>query len=256
MCMSFKIQRVFYGLQESCVFPRLQSGLFCAVIFLIIAAPHSNAVAQFPGVGSEAPSGVAIEAGYDGSLDVVNADTSISDAGVSDSVGSASNGARDVAGQLNGDGGRSGDSTPTQKKEHHRNRLFVKKLRSEFAAIELVERKTGLPFSRDNVPRYLDELRSDLKAMVAGAENGRIVAEALKSIARDAYVIETRIHEHLDQLLELAGQPVQGKSFFAIMPALPKASLKSAAEIDVLSLKFELAEYGEKALQAMGAKRF
>ena len=76
------------------------------------------------------------------------------------------------------------------KKEHHRKQLFIKKLRLEFATIELVERKTGLPFSRGDVPRYLDELRSDLKTMVAEAENGEIIEGALKSIARDAYFIE------------------------------------------------------------------
>ena len=141
------------------------------------------------------------------------------------------------------------------KKEHRRKQLFIKKLRLEFAAIELVERKTGLPFSLGDVPRYLDELRSDVKTVVAKAENGEIIEGALKSIASDAYFIEAHLNDHLDQLLKQAGQPVPRKPFFAILPDLPKASLISGAHIDSLSLKFELAEYGEKALRAMEATR-
>ena len=265
MRMSFKIQRVFYGLRNFCGFRRWRSGPVAAVIFIIIAAPPNNAVAQFPGVGNEAPSGVATTAGDDMSSDAAYAGASVSDAGNSGIAGNASNGASDVSSQSNYDGGSSsssyrssdsGISTLNLKKDHRRKQLFIKKLRLEFAAIELVERKTGLPFSRGDVPRYLDELRSDLKTMVTGAENGKITEGALKSIARDAYFIETHLNDHLDQLLEQAGQPVPRKPFFAIAPALPEASLISSAEIDALSLKFELAEYGEKALQAMGAKRY
>ena len=270
MRMSFKIQRVFYGLRNFCGFRGLRSGSVGAVIFIIIAAPPNNAVAQFPGVGSEAPSGVATTDGDDARSDasyadtsVSDADASVSDAGNSGISGNASNGASDVSSQSNYDDGSSsyrssdrGISTLNLKKEHRRKQLFIKKLRLEFASIELVERKTGLPFSRGDVPRYLDELRSDLKTMVTGAENGKITEGALKSIARDASFIRTQLNDHLDQLLEQAGQPVARKPFFAIGPTLPKLSLISGAEIDALSLKFKLAEYGEKALQAMGAKRY
>ncbi len=262
MRMSFKIQHVFYGLRNFCGFRLLQSGLVGAVIFIITASPPNNAVAQFPGVGSEAPSGVATTATDDVSSDVSYADTSVSDAGNSDIGGNPSNGASDAPSQSNYDGGsagyRSSDggiSTSNLKKEHHRKQLFIKKLRLEFAAIELVERKTGLPFSRGDIPRYLDELRSDLKTMVTGAQNGKITEGALASIALDAYSIENQLNDHLDQLLKQAGQPVPRKSFFAMMLASPKASVISGAEINALSLKFELADYGEKALQAMGAKK-
>ena len=263
MRMSFKIQRVFYGLRNFCGFRRLRSGLFGAVILITIAAPPYNAVAQFPGVGSEAPRGVATTANDDVSSDAAYADTSVSDASNSSIAGNAPNGASDFSSQSSYDGGHSGYrsfdsgiSTINLKKEHRRKQLFIKKLRLEFAAIELVERKTGLPFSRGDVPRYLDELRSDLKTMVTGAENGKITDGALKSIARDAHLIETQLNDHLDQLLEQAGQPVSRKPFFAITPVLPKASFISGAEINALSLKFELAEYAEKALQAMGATRY
>lgn len=258
-----KMPRVFCGLRTFCELQYLQSGLVGAVTLMIIAAPSNNAIAQFPGVGSEAPSGVATTASDTVSSDAAYADTSVSDRGNSDVGGNASNGGDDVSSHSNYDDGGSGFSSPDSgsstfnlKKKHHRKQLFIKKLRFEFAEIELVERKTGLPFSRRDVPRYLDELRTDLKTMVTKAENSKIADGALKSIARDAYHIKTHLNDHLDQLLEQAGQPVPKKPFFAITPALPEASFISGAEIDALTLKFELAEYGEKALQAMGAKRY
>ena len=230
---------------------------------MTFATPLKNAVAQFPGVGSEAPSGVAISSGDDVISDAAYADTSVSDAGNSGIANSASFGDSGFSSQSNYDVGSSGYrssdsgiSSSNLKKEHRRKQLFINKLRLEFATIELVERKTGLPFSRDDVPRYLGELRSDLNMMVTEAENGKITEGALKSIARDANFIETQLNDHLDRLLDQAGQPVPKKPFLAIMPALPKANLISGAEIDALSLKFQLAEYGEKVLQAMGATRY
>jgi hypothetical protein len=262
-CMSIEICRIFHGLWNFCDFRLLQSVLLSAVTFIIIAALPIYAVAQFPGIGSEAPSGVAIEASDDASSVGADADTSASVASSSGGDSSASNGVSGVSSQSNTDGGSAGNqssdsSIPTLnlKKQHHREHLFIKKLRFEFAAIELVERKTGLPFSRSDVPRYLDELRSDLKIMVNEAENGKITDGALKSIARDAYLIETKLNDHLDQLLEQAGQPVPRKPFFVIEPALSKEKLISGATIDALSLKFELAEFCEKALQAMGTERY
>ena len=230
MRMSTEIQRVFCGFWNLRGFRLPQSGFVGAVIFVIVAAPPSNAVAQFPGVGSEAPSGVATTASVDANSDSGYADMSVSDTGISDVVGNASNDANDLSNQSNYDDGSSGDrlsdsgsSTVNLKKEHHRKHLFIQKLRFEFAAIELVERRTGLPFSRSDVPRYLDELRSDLKMMVNGAETGKNTDGALKSIARDAYLIETHLDDHLDQLLEQAGQPVPTKPFFAIEPAAVSA---------------------------------
>lgn len=262
-CMSFEIHRIFYGLWNFCGFPRLRSVLRSALTFIVIAVSPNHAVAQFPGVGSEAPSGVATTASDDVSSDAAYGDPSVNNGGNSDVSDNTSIGASDVPSQFNDDSGSSdypsfdnGIATSNFKKEHHRKQLFVEKLRVEFAAIELVEQKTGLPFSRGDVPRYLDELRSDLKTVVTRSENGEIIEGALKSIARDAYFIEAHLNDHLDQLLEQAGQPVPKKPFFAVMPALRRASLISGAEIDALSLKFELAEYGEKALRAMGAKRY
>ena len=262
-CMSLEIHRIFCGLWNFCNFRISQFALLSALTFIIIAASPNNAVAQFPGVGSEAPSGVATTASDDASSDTADGVPSGNDAGNFDVSGNASIGASDVSSRLNEGSGSSGYSsfnsgvaTSNLKKKHHRKQLFIEKLRFEFAAIELVEQKTGLPFSRGDVPRYLDELRSDLKTMVAGAENGEIVEGAIKSIARDADFIEARLNDHLDQLLEQAGQPVPRKPFFAITPTRRRASLIFGSEIDALSLKFELAEYGEKALRAMGASRY
>ncbi len=258
-----KIQRIFYGLRTSCDFRHLQSGLVGAVTLLIIDAPLNKAVAQFPGVGSEAPSGVATTASDSVSSDADYAAAAVSEIDNSDIDGNASKSGDDVSSQSNYDGGSSGYQSPHSgslalnlKNENHRKQLFIKKLRLEFAAIELVERKTGLPFSRGDVPRYLDELRTELNTMVTAAENGEITGGALESIARDSYYIKTHLNDYLDQLLEQAGQPVPRKPFFVIAPTLPEASLISGADIDALSLKFELAEYGEKALQAMGVGRY
>ncbi len=269
MLMSFENQSVFYGLRSRSGFQLSQSGIIGGVIFLIIAALPNIAVAQFPGVGSEAPSGIATNAGDnvtnndDVSSDAAYADNSISYADSSDIVGNPSNNGSDFSNQKNDDGGvfdrRSSDrdiSTSNLKKKHNRKQLFINRLRLEFAAIELIERKTGLPFSRGEVPRYLDELRGDLKTMVARAENGEITEGALKSIARDVNVIETHLNEHLDQLLEKTGYSIPKKPFFTITPTLPKPNQISIAGIDSLYLKFELAKYGEKVLQAMGAQGF
>ena len=99
-------------------------------------------------------------------------------------------------------------------------------------------------------------MRSDLKAAVAEAENGAITESAFRSIERDVSLIETHLNEHLDQLLERSGYRTLKKPFFTITPTSPKQNQRSGAEIDSLSLKFELAEYGEKVLQAMGARSY
>ena len=269
MLMSFEIQRAFYGLRNPRSCRLLKSGIVGAVIFIMMAAPPKIAFAQFPGVGSEAPSGEAITARVDATVsddvssNVADAETSVSDTDSSDIVDNPSNDGGDFSNQVNDESGSSnhrssdsGISTSNLKKEHHRKQLFIERFRLEFAAIKLIERKTGLPFSRGEVPRYLDELRSDLKTMVARAENGEITEGALKSIARDVYLIETHLNEHLDQLLEKTSYPIPKQPFFTVTPTLPTPNLISGARIDALTLKFELAEYGEKVLQAMGAQRY
>ena len=93
-----------------------------------------------------------------------------------------------------------------------------------------------------------------LKTMVSVAENGESIEGAMKSVARDAYYIEKKLNDHLDQLLKQAGQPVPKKALFCNDARLAKSKPHIWSKIDALALKFELAEYGEKALQAMGAE--
>ena len=57
--------------------------------------------------------------------------------------------------------------------------------------------------------------------MVSVAENGKSIEGAMKSVARDACFIEAHLNEHLDQLLNQAGQFVT-KALFAITPPSPK----------------------------------
>jgi len=120
--------------------------------------------------------------------------------------------------------------------------------------MELIERKTGVPFSRDDVPRYLDELRAELAMM------GTANAVAVQSLAGDTRHIETEINQHIDHLLGMIGAPKNGSrglatGFFTPTPPLPKTVDAVTAKMAALSLKYELMEYGEKALQAMGAYR-
>ena len=253
--MLLEIKRAFYRRLKSFAFGLLQFAVVCALSLMMLVIPSNNAVAQFPGVGSAAPSGVATQAGYaDATSDAADVENSYSDE-------NASNIASAVSGPVGGDNdgvdfqsSDSGISTPTLKKEKQRKRLFIRKLRLEFAAIDLVERKTGLPFSRNDVPRYLDELRSDLKTIATKEEKGVVVGAEVGSVARDAYHIETQLNHQIDQMLNQLGQPVP-KKHFAMMPALPTTSRIAGQKLDMLALKFELADYGEKVLHAMGHKR-
>jgi hypothetical protein len=257
MRISIATEQALYDLRNFYAFRRLQFGFVVAVSLMMFITWPNNAAGQFPGVGSQAPSGMAIESSGDG------ISAGAADAGISERDDDAYSSADAVSGQSDDDGNGVGYQSPDRvmstsmlKIEEHRKQLFVKKLRLEFAAIEFIERKTGLPFSRDDVPRYLDELRSDLKTIAGKEEKGAIVKGEVQSVARDAYHIETQLNHYLDQLLDHVGQPVPIKTFFALMPALPKTSRVASQKLDMLSLKFELADYGEKTLQAMGAKRY
>jgi hypothetical protein len=256
MLIFIAVKRALCGQLNFCAFRLLKSGLIGVASLIMFGASFNNAVAQFPGIGSEAPSGVATQSGDGGlSSNGAGADNSDSDDQVSNVAVSVSGSADDDTGSADYQSSDSGISISTNKKEQQRKQLFIKKLRLEFAAIELVERKTGLPFSRDEIPRYLAELRSDLEMTGAREEKGKILEGTIKSIARDAYYIETRLNQYLDQLLEHTGQIVPKRSLSMSMPALPKSSHVSRTKLDALSLKFAMAAYGEKALQAMGVKR-
>ena len=138
------------------------------------------------------------------------------------------------------------------KARQSREYYFVRKLRVEFAAMELVERRTGMAFSRHDVPRYLDELRAELAKMRGSA------SAPVQSLAHDVQHIDTELNKHIDKLLTMIGTPTTGASsfaygFFTPDPPLPKTPDAAAAKMASISLKYELMDYGEKALQAMGA---
>jgi hypothetical protein len=102
------------------------------------------------------------------------------------------------------------------------------------------------------VPRYLDELRAELVRM-QGSANAPV-----QSLALDIQHIDTELNKHIDKLLTMIGTPTAGASsfaygFFKPGPPLPKTPDAAAAKIASISLKYELMDYGEKALQAMGA---
>ena len=141
------------------------------------------------------------------------------------------------------------------KARQSRDYYFVRKLRVEFAAMELVERRTGMAFSRHDVPRYLDELRAELAKMQGSA------GAPVQSLAHDVQHIDTELNKHIDKLLAMIGTPTNVPSFvpsfvygfFTPNPPLPKTPDAAAAKMASISLKYELMDYGEKALQAMGA---
>ena len=80
----------------------------------------------------------------------------------------------------------------------------------------------------------------------------------VQSLAHDVQHIDTELNKHIDKLLTMIGTPTTGASgfadgFFAPDPPLPKTPDAAVAKMASITLKYELMDYGEKALQAMGA---
>jgi hypothetical protein len=215
------------------------------------------AFAQYPGFSSDAePASVSTDA------DDVPSGGNANDApsGRSGNNASANSGASssaevveggadsDLQTASNGFGVAANRAKALQTREYY----FVSKLRVEFAAMELVERRTGMAFSRHGVPRYLDELRAELVKMRGSA------SAPLQSLAHDVQHIDTALNKHIDELLTIIGTPTIDSSsfaygFFTPDPPLPKTPDAVAEKMASISLKYELMDYGEKALQAMGA---
>ena len=109
-----------------------------------------------------------------------------------------------------------------------------------------------MAFSRHDVPRYLDELRAELAKMRGSA------SAPVQSLAHDVQHIDTELNKHIDKLLTMIGTPMNvapsfANGLFAPNPPLPKTPDAAAAKMASISLKYELMDYGEKVLQAMGA---
>jgi len=244
-----------------CWLRRCQWRCLIGMSCVIFALGLSPATAQYPGFSSDASSASVSadddsasarsrDAASDSQSDAANdaANDSQSDA----ANDAANDSGRDDGGDTNSKASENARKTLTRQKP--RQRYFIRKLRLEFAGMELIERKTGVPFSRDDVPRYLDELRAELAMM------GTANAVAVQSLAGDTRHIETEINQHIDHLLGMIGAPKNGSQglatgFFTPTPPLPKTVDAVTAKMAALSLKYELMEYGEKALQAMGAYR-
>ena len=96
------------------------------------------------------------------------------------------------------------------KARQSRDYYFVRKLRVEFAAMELVERRTGMAFSRHDVPRYLDELRAELAKMQGSA------GAPVQSLAHDVQHIDTELNKHIDKLLAMIGTPTNVAPSFVL----------------------------------------
>ena len=80
----------------------------------------------------------------------------------------------------------------------------------------------------------------------------------VQSLAHDVQHIDIELNKHIDKLLTMIGTPKTGAAsfahgFFAPDPPLPKTPDAAAAKMASISLKYELMDYAEKALQAMGA---
>ena len=237
--------------------PGHYGGLSMLVVMAVLFGRPDLAFAQYPGFSSYAEPG-SVSAGADdapsgGSDNDASANSgassnAVAGAGIAASSNQSSGDDPNSQIELNGVGVAANRAKARRSREYY----FVRKLRVEFAAMELVERRTGMAFSRHDVPRYLDALRAEL-AKMRGAANAPV-----QSLAHDVQHIDTELNKHIDKLLMTIGTPTAGASsfaygFFRPDPPLPKTPDAVAAKIASISLKYELMDYGEKALQAMGA---
>lgn len=240
-------------------------GLSMLVVMSVLVGRPDLAFAQYPGFSSDAGSASvsadAVDAPSGGSGD----DASANSGGTSSASSNAGAGAGSAASSNRSDGGEDHSQTASNgfaaatnrtKARQSRDYYFVRKLRVEFAAMELVERRTGMAFSRHNVPRYLDELRAELAKMQGSA------GAPVQSLAHDVQHIDTELNKHIDKLLAMIGTPTNAVpsfvpsfvyGFLTPNPPLPKTPDAAAAKMASISLKYELMDFGEKALQAMGA---
>jgi hypothetical protein len=242
---------------RSLSWPRHYGGLSILAIMAVLFGGPDLAFAQYPGFSSDAePVSVSADvddtpSGGSGNDASANSGASSSAVAVADNAASSNRSGDDGSNSQtasNGFGVTANRAKARQSREHY----FVHKLRVEFAATELVERRTGVAFSRHDVPRYLDELRAELDKMRGSASS------PVQSLAHDVQHIDAELNKHIDKLLKMIGTPTTGASsfaygFFAPDPPLPKTPDSAAAKMASISLKYELMDYGEKALQAMGA---
>jgi hypothetical protein len=254
---SVVINQAAAGSCRSLSWPRHYGSLSMLVVMAVLFGRPDLAFAQYPGFSSDAePVSVSADAddapsggsGNDASANLGASSSAVAGAGSAASGNLSGGDGTDSQEASNGFGVATNRAKVGKSREYY----FVRKLRVEFAAMELVERRTGIAFSRHDVPRYLDELRAELAKMRASA------SAPVQSLAHDVQHIDTELNKHIDKLLTMIDTPTTGASsfaygFFAPDPPLPKTPDAAAAKIASISLKYELMDYGEKALQAMGA---
>jgi hypothetical protein len=259
--LSVLIDQVAVGSCRSLSWPRHYGGLSILVFMAVLFGRPDPAFAQYPGFSSDAePASVSADADdapSGGSGNDASANSGASSSASSSAVegaGSAASSNRSVYDENTSQTASNVFDVATNraKAKQSREYYFVRKFRVEFAAMELVERQTGMAFSRQDVPRYLNELRAELAKMRGAA------SPPVQSLAQDVQHIDTELNKHIDKLLATIGTPTTGGSnfaygFFAPDPPLPKTPDAAAAKMASISLKYELMDYGEKALQAMGA---
>ena len=251
------IDQAAAGSCRSLSWPQHYGGLSMLVVMAVLFGRPDLAFAQYPGFSSDAEpasvSAYADDAPSGGSGNDASANSGASSSAVT-GAGSAASGNRsggdnpDTQTASNGFGMAANRAKARQSREYY----FVRKLRVEFSATELFERRTGMAFSRHDVPRYLNELRAELAKMRGSA------SAPVQSLAHDVQNIDIELNKHIDKLLTMIGTSTTGASssaygFFPPDPPLPKTPDAAAAKMASISLKYELMDYGEKALQAMGA---
>ena len=244
MRLSFVIDQVAAGSCRPLSWPRHYGGLSLLFVMAVLFAGTDLAFAQYPGFSSDAePASVSADAvGTPGG-------TSANDASSSSSAVAGAHSGGDGNSQASSN--RFGLAANRAKAQQSREHYFVRKLRVEYAAMELVERRTGMVFSRHDVPRYLDELRAELAEMRGSA------SPPVQSLANDVQLIDAELNKYIDKLLMMIGTSTTGSKTIvapslASEPSLPKTPDAAAAKMTSISLKYELMDYGEKALQAMG----
>ena len=241
---------------RSLSWPRHYGGLSMLVVMAVLFGRPDLAFAQYPGFSSDAePESVSAGAddapsggiGNDASANSGASSSAVAGAGIAASSDQSNDHDPNSQTASNGFGVAANRANARRSREYY----FVRKLRVEFAAMELVERRTGMAFSRHDVPRYLDELHAELTKMRGSA------SAPVQSLAHDVQHIDKELNKHVDKLLTMIGTPTIVAPGFAYGlftpdPPLPKTPHSAAAKMASISLKYELMDYGEKALQAMG----
>ena len=242
------IDQAAVGPCRSVSLPWHYGGLSMLIVMVVLFVRPDLAFAQYPGFSSDAePASVSADAD-DASVNSGAGSSAVAGVG-SAASGDLSGGSENNSLTASNDFGLVANRA---KARQSREKYFVRELRVEFAAMELVERRTGIAFSRHDVPRYLDELHAELTKMRGSA------SAPIQSHAHDVQHIDTELNKHIDKLLTMIGTPtIVAPSFafglFLPDPPLPKTLDAAVAKMASISLKYELMDYGEKALQAMGA---